>query len=489
MKEKTAITVAYGDGIGPEIMQITLKILKAADARIIPEVITLGESVYLQGNTSGIPDSAWESLRRTKILLKGPITTPQGGGYKSLNVTLRKTLGLFANIRSNVAYTPYVPSQFPNMDVVIVRENEEDLYTGIEHRPIPEVYECLKLVSQPGCEKIIRYAFNYVRQHNRKKLTCMTKDNIMKMTDGIFHKVFNEISQEYPDIITNHYIIDIGSALLATNPELFDVIVTTNLYGDIISDIAAQVAGSVGLSGSANIGPEVAMFEAIHGSAPDIAGKNIANPSGLLSAAIQMLVHIGQPDVANLISNAWLKTLEDGIHTGDIYNPTHSTKKVKTEEFGLAIISRLGSQPKHFPIVNYQHIDSVEIQDLTNDVIVPMSQKLVGVDISVANFTEVENLANLFTKLLITINSPLKLIAIASKGLAIWPGQISHDPEIAYCTCRLQLNDDRAELTDISYQDVIDFIQQLQNSKLDVTKVENLYTFNGELGFTLFQGQ
>lgn len=312
MAIKTPITIAYGDGIGPEIMSATLKILDAAHAPLEPEIIEVGEKMYLQGFSSGIPDSAWQSLKRTKVLLKGPITTPQGGGYKSLNVTLRKTLGLFANVRPCISYAPFIATKHPNMDLVIVRENEEGTYAGIEHRQTDEVYQCLKIVTRPGCERIIHYAFEYARKFNRKKVTCLSKDNIMKMTDGIFHQVFNEIAAEYPDIKNEHFIIDIGTALVADQPERFDVIVTSNLYGDILSDVAAQIAGSVGLAGSANVGNHVAMFEAIHGSAPDIAGKKIANPSGLLNGAIQMLIHINQPESAMLIENAWLKTLEDG---------------------------------------------------------------------------------------------------------------------------------------------------------------------------------
>src|SRR5580704_6192635 len=209
MPIKTPITIAYGDGIGPEITAATVKILQAANAAIEPEVIEIGEQVYLKGFTSGIPDSAWESLKRTKVLLKGPITTPQGGGYKSLNVTLRKTLGLFANVRPCTSYAPFVPTNHPDMDLVIIRENEEGTYSGIEHRQTEEVYQCLKLVTRPGCERVIHYAFEYARKFNRKKVTCLSKDNIMKMTDGIFHQVFNEIAAEYADIKNEHFIIDI----------------------------------------------------------------------------------------------------------------------------------------------------------------------------------------------------------------------------------------------------------------------------------------
>src|SRR6266536_4146920 len=296
MTEKTPITVAAGDGIGPEIMSATLAVLEKSGAQLAIEEIEIGERVYRRGASSGIEPSAWESLRRTRVFLKAPITTPQGGGFKSLNVTTRKTLGLYANVRPCVSYDPFVETKHPNMDVVIVRENEEDLYAGIEHRQTEQVTQCLKLISRPGSEKIVRYAFEYARRHNRKKVTCFTKDNIMKLTDGLFHKIFNEIAAEYSDIENEHWIVDIGAAKMADTPNAFDVIVMPNLYGDILSDVAAQIAGSVGLAGSANIGENIAMFEAIHGSAPRRAGQNLANPSGLLLGAVLMLVHIGQTE-------------------------------------------------------------------------------------------------------------------------------------------------------------------------------------------------
>src|SRR5437016_2416064 len=237
LMNNTPITVAYGDGIGPEIMDATLRIIQAAGARLDVETIEVGEKVYLRGISTGIEPSAWESLRRTRVFLKAPITTPQGGGYKSLNVTTRKTLGLYANVRPCVSYPPFVKTKHPNMDVVIVRENEEDTYAGIEYRQTADVYQCLKIISRPGSEKIVRYAFEYARRNNRKKVTCFTKDNIMKLTDGLFHKVFDEIAAEYPDIEQEHWIVDIGAAKLADTPEAFDVIVMPNLYGDVLSDV------------------------------------------------------------------------------------------------------------------------------------------------------------------------------------------------------------------------------------------------------------
>ena len=322
-QEITKVAVAYGDGIGPEIMEATLKILDAAGANIQPERIEIGEKVYLSGNSAGIEKSAWETISKNKLILKAPITTPQGRGYKSLNVTLRKSLGLFANVRPVSAYSPYIETHFPNLDVVVVRENEEDLYAGIEHQQTQDVVQCLKLITRPGCEKIVRYAFEYAKAYNRKKVTCMVKDNIMKLTDGLFHAVFKEIAQEYPEIKSESQIIDIGSARLANNPENYDVVVTSNLYGDIVSDIVAEIAGSVGMCGSANIGRNVAMFEAIHGSAPTIAGQDIANPIGAILSAAMMLRHsLGLEEPAAAIEAAVQSALGSGLRTHDLGGDT-----------------------------------------------------------------------------------------------------------------------------------------------------------------------
>jgi isocitrate dehydrogenase len=373
------ITIARGDGIGPEIMEATLSILKAAGAELEYDEIEIGEKVYLSGNSAGIAPAAWDIIRRNKIFLKSPITTPQGGGYKSLNVSTRKFLGLYSNVRPCRSLHPFVSTKHPVMDLVIIRENEEDLYAGIEHQQTDEVVQCLKLISRPGCEKIIRYAFEYAKQQNRKKVTCFSKDNIMKQTDGLFHQVFNEIAAEYHEIQNEHWIVDIGAAMLADTPEAFDVIVMQNLYGDMLSDVAAQITGSVGLAGSANIGEECAMFEAIHGSAPRIAGQNIANPSGLLQGAIMMLNHIGQSAVAAQIQNAWLKTLEDGIHTPDIYKEGVTKQKVGTQEFAAAVIENLGKKSTVLKSVSYAADAKMNLPKYVPKP--PANKELDGVDI------------------------------------------------------------------------------------------------------------
>lgn len=480
MTTKTPITVAYGDGIGPEIMAATLRILEAAGAHIEPEVIEVGEKVYLSGNTTGIPKEAWDSLARTRVLLKAPITTPQGGGYKSLNVTLRKSLGLYANVRPCRSLSPFVPTNHPDMDLVIVRENEEDLYAGIEHRQTDGAYQCLKIITREGCERIVKYAFEYARKFNRKKVTCMIKDNIMKMTDGLFHQVFKEIAPLYPEIQTDSIIIDIGTARLACKPELFDVVVTENLYGDIISDVAAEVVGSVGLAGSANVGDKVAMFEAIHGSAPDIAGKKIANPSGLLNGAIQMLIHIGQPDVAANIENAWLKTLEDGIHTGDIYNEKLSQQKVGTDEFADAVIARLGQAPSNFEKAQYESKPCEPVQLPA----APMQEKrLVGVDVFInVNMCNPEALGEQISALVSTLN--LKMIS--NRGVKVYPdGQAETHCSDHWC-CRFQKDE---AFSTIVPHDVLNVMRELIDGGVDVIKSENLYFFDKDRGFTLAQGE
>lgn len=477
----TKITVAKGDGIGPEIMDATLRILEAAGAQLDIEEIEIGEKVYMQGNPSGIAPEAWDSLRRTKVFLKAPITTPQGGGFKSLNVTTRKVLGLYANVRPCVSYHPFVQTKHPVMDVVIIRENEEDLYAGIEHRQTDEVYQCLKLISRPGTEKIIRYAFEYAKAYNRKKVTCFTKDNIMKMTDGLFHKVFEEVGQEYPDIQKEHWIVDIGAAKLADTPEIFDVIVMPNLYGDILSDVAAQITGSVGLAGSANIGDGFAMFEAIHGSAPRIAGANKANPSGLLLGAIQMLVHIGQTEVAEKIQNAWLKTLEEGIHTYDIYKEGTSKEKLGTKEFADAIIKRLGQQPTQLkPVAYSSSIANFNIKVAAQPKAI---KELVGIDVFLqATDTNAEEIARYIQQY---TNGTLHLSMITNRGTKVWPNGF---PE-TFCTdhwrCRFKATDNKI----LNFSHAIELQLKLHNANLDIIKTENLYHFNGEPAFTAAQGQ
>ncbi|MFN8282015.1 MAG: NADP-dependent isocitrate dehydrogenase [Chitinophagales bacterium] len=477
----TRITIAKGDGIGPEIMDATLSIILAAGAKIEIDEIAIGEQVYLAGNNAGIDKSAWETIRKNKIFLKAPVTTPQGKGYKSLNVTTRKFLGLYSNVRPCTSFYPYVATKHPKMDIVIIRENEEDLYAGIEHQHTDEVVQCLKLISRPGCEKIVRYAFEFAKHYGRKKVTCFSKDNIMKQTDGLFHQVFDEIAVEYPDIENEHWIVDIGAAKLADTPEDFDVIVMPNLYGDILSDVAAQIAGSVGMAGSANIGEECAMFEAIHGSAPRIANQNKANPSGLLHGAIMMLNHIGQTDVAEKIHNAWLKTIEDGIHTYDIYKEDVSKKLVGTNEFALAIIQNLGNRPSILKPVIYKTETALNLPKYIRK---PAAQKdLVGVDVFVqARNILPDELANILQQL---NTNDIKLSMITNRGIKVWPDGFSE----TFCTDHWRCRFQPTNKLSISKQQIIDILIKADELNIDTIKTENLYHFNGKPAFALGQGQ
>ena len=477
----TKITVAKGDGIGPEIMDATLEIIMAAGAKIEVEEIEVGEKVYLSGNTSGIAKESWDIIRRNKVFLKAPITTPQGGGYKSLNVTTRKFLGLYSNVRPCSSLHPYVSTKHPDMDIVIIRENEEDLYAGIEHQQTDEVVQCLKLISRPGCEKIVRYAFEYAKQYGRKKVTCFTKDNIMKQTDGLFHKVFDEIAAEYPEIENEHWIIDIGAAKMADTPEVFDVIVMPNLYGDVLSDVAAQITGSVGLAGSANIGEECAMFEAIHGSAPRRAGQNLANPSGLLRGAIMMLNHLGQSDVAEKVQNAWLTTIEEGIHTYDIYKEGVSVKKVGTKEFAQAVIANLGKTPSTLKKVNYSKNTKLNLPKYVKRA--PAQKDLLGVDVFVHwNGTDPEVIA---AKLRELNNSDVELTMITNRGIKVWPEGF---PE-TFCTDHWRCRFKSVSGANISHKMIVDLLARAIDKEIDTIKTENLYAFDGKQAFSLGQGQ
>lgn len=491
-----SITIAYGDGIGPEIMEATLEILRQAGAQISCNVIEVGKNIYEKGFNSGLMPSAWEDLNNSRILLKAPITTPQGGGYKSLNVTLRKKLGLYSNVRPVSSFHPFVTTNFPKMDLVIIRENEEDLYAGIEHRQTYDTYQCLKLVTRAGCEKIVRFAFEYAVKNGRKKVSCFSKDNIMKMTDGLFHKVFDEIAKEYPQIETNHYIIDIACARLATKPEIFDVIVTMNLYGDIISDIAAEISGSVALAGSANIGDDYAMFEAIHGSAPDIAGKDIANPSGLIQAAIMMLVHIGQVDVANLVRNALYKTIENGIHTADIYNEKTSKRKVGCKEFTRAVIENLGEAPDELPKANFQIAkEHKKIAISENEKSVKKS--LIGFDLFIDWQKDFSDLVKALKEM---ESEKLEVKMISAKGLLLWPLIDQHMmPNFNKGLVTLRFigkgisGKSSSDIINfektITHQDIIDMLSDISKKNIDFVKYEGLYLFDDKVSYSSGQGE
>jgi isocitrate dehydrogenase len=484
-KSTIPITVAEGDGIGPEIMAATLEILAASGANLDIHKVDIGEKVYLSGQKTGIAPSTWDTIRKTKAFLKAPITTPQGGGFKSLNVTIRTTLGLYANVRPCVSYYPYVETKHPGMDLVIVRENEEDLYTGIEYHQSENTYHALKMMSRQGCEKIIRYAFEYAERHHRNKVTCFTKDNILKLSDGIFHKVFDEIALDYPHIQNEHWIVDIGAAKLADTPNVFDVLVMPNLYGDILSDVAAQIAGSVGLAGSANIGEHGAMFEAIHGSAPRRANQDLANPSGLILASVLMLSHIGLSDASTLVHQAWLKTIEDGIHTYDIFKPPISKVKVGTQEFAKAVIARLGQKPTQLKAEKENEGRSQKAENKGKNQKAEgrnegENKKLVGVDVFIDLPGDIEQLHQRIHSL---ENADLQLTMISNRGVSVWPVKM---PETFCCEvwrCRFM----QPQGNIVQHHAITKLLTRMADANIDFIHTENLYQFGAVPGYTLAQ--
>lgn len=468
--KNTVITIASGDGIGKEIMSAVIDILKSAQVPLDFEYIEIGEKSYKEGHTSGITNKAWEIIKKNKIILKSPITTPLGEGYKSLNVTLRRGLELFANVRPAKSYLP----GGKKIDMVIIRENEEDLYSGIEYEVTENTSLAIKVVTKENCRRIIRYSFDFAESNSRKKVTAISKSNIMKITDGAFQKIFFEIAKEYPNIQAEHMLVDIAAAKIATRPENFDVVVTLNLYGDILSDISSEVSGSVGLVGSANLGKEYSMFEAVHGSAPDIAGKDIANPSGLLHAAVLMLKSLNMYKHATLIANAWMKTIKDGCHTADIYSEKSSKVCVGTKKFTQTVIDNIllettDQQTKYY--------EEVKILPKVNSSLV--SGDLVGVDIFILGL-----FSDALAIQLSDVSNKLKLSMVSCKGLMIWPTSISKCTSDVYRYRFLSVSSQN-----ITQGDVLELIGSVHNLGLHIGMTVSLQKFGSRLGYSLAQGE
>lgn len=464
--------MARGDGIGPEITEATLSILDHSGADLQYLDLEIGLKAYQQGSKGGIPDEAWKQIHEAEAILKAPITTPSGGGVKSLNVTMRKRLGLAVNLRPARALAPYVQTHYPGMDLVVVRENEEDLYAGIEYQASRQSVSAIKLITRPGCERVIRYAFDYAQESGREKVSALIKDNIMKMSDGMFFEVFEEIAAEYPDIEAERLIVDIGMARVADTPERFEVIVCENLYGDILSDITAQLSGSVGLCGSANLGERYAMFEAIHGSAPDIAGQDIANPSGMLQGAVMMLEHLGQAEPAKLIQNAWLRTLEDGINTPDLES-SHTTRRVGTQGFSEAVVERLGMEPKRLHPARPGGFAKVKPAPQERQ---GGSREICGIDIFLHYHGPLDEL----TRRLGAINTPLHMESVSCRGMEVWPQQGE-----ALLTDHLMT---RWRGESPSLRELTDLQLNISRAGIETVGTENLYLLDGQEGFSPLQG-
>ncbi len=478
---KKLITVIPGDGIGPECIDSALRLIEASGAPVEWEVREAGASVFKKGLETGVPPETIESIRKTRVVLKGPLETPVGYGEKSANVTLRKLFETYGNIRP-VREMPGVTTPYSGrgIDLVVVRENVEDLYAGIEHMQTPGVAQCLKLISRKGCEKIVRLAFELARAEGRKKVHCATKSNIMKLTEGMLKRTFEAIAPEYPDIEAVHIIVDNCAHQLVKRPEQFDIIVTTNMNGDILSDLTSALIGGLGFAPSANIGNDVAIFEAVHGSAPKYAGKNVINPTAVILSAVMMLRHLGEFEAAALIENAVMVTLEEGkVRTGDVvgYDKCNTTTEYTDE-----IIRNLGRKPTQTYVREYKPI---RLPEVTRDPVMvrPNSRRVIGVDV----FVETDLLPEPLGKLLESAveGSALQLKMISNRGTKVYPPTGAITDVVDHYRCRFILRDGQGEVED---RHVLDLLQRI-GAHLRWMHIEKLQEFDGEPGFTKAQGE
>ena len=481
---KKVVTLIPGDGIGAECIDSAKAIIDAAGVQIEWEIRHAGESVFKQGIQSGVPQETIDSIIKTRCVLKGPLGTPIGFGEKSANVTLRKLFETYANIRP-VRELPGVKTPYSGrgIDLVVVRENVEDLYAGIEHMQTPGVAQCLKLISRKGCEKIVRMAFEFARSEGRKSVACATKSNIMKMTEGTLKRTFEEIAKEYPDIQSWHIIIDNCCHQLVKKPEQFDVIVTTNMNGDIMSDLTSALVGGLGFAPSANLGNEVAIFEAVHGSAPKYAGKNVINPTAVIGSAVMMLRHLGEFEAAIKIEHALLVTMEEGkVPTGDIVG-YDNPKAAKTTDYTAEIIKNLGKKSEKFLVRDYKPIKMPEVtKDLV--MVTPKKRRVIGMDLFIESGEHPKTLGPIVEQMLEGL--PVKLKMMSNRGTQVYPDKGT----IIDCTdqhrVRMLARDlANADLTDA---DLMTVIAKLA-TRLKWAHIEKLQEFDGQPSYTKAQGE
>lgn len=478
---KTLVTLIPGDGIGPEVVDSACKIIEAAGANVAWEEQRAGASVFEEGLPSGVPEETIASIKKTHVALKGPLETPVGFGEKSANVTLRKLFETYSNVRP-ARELPGVETPFSGrgIDLVVVRENVEDLYAGIEYQQTPGVAETLKVISRKGCEKIVRFAFEFARSEGRKSVACATKANIMKMTEGLLKRTFEEISPEYSDIESWHVIVDNCAHQLVKKPEQFDVIVTTNMNGDILSDLTSGLVGGLGFAPSANIGHEAAIFEAVHGSAPKYAGKNTINPTALIFSAVMMLRHIGEFEAADQIEAAMLVTFEDGKSlTRDVVGDEAAAS---TTDFTAAVIENLGRQPSQFAVRERQPIKLPQVSS-ENAFVTAKKRRVIGVDIFVESGDDPQTLGESLE--VVATDTPLELKMISSRGTKAFPTTGTTTDFIDFWTARFVLNDESGELSD---ELLIDLLNRVGATHRWM-HIEKLQEFDGEPGFSRAQGE
>jgi isocitrate dehydrogenase len=475
------ITLIPGDGIGPEVIAAVQLILAAAEVAIDWDFQHAGGMVFKKGIASGVPAETIASIRRTKVALKGPLETPVGFGEKSANVTLRKFFETYGNIRP-VRELPGIRTPYSGrgIDFIVVRENVEDLYAGIEHMQTPGVAQALKIISRKGSEKIIRLAFELARAEGRKSVTCATKANILKLTEGLFKRVFEDVSKDYPEIRAEHQIVDNCAHQLVMRPEQFDVIVMTNMNGDILSDLASALIGGLGFAPSANLGDSIAIFEAVHGSAPSIAGKDIANPTALLQSAVLMLRHIGEMKAADDVENALLVTLEEGkALTTDIAG----VGGVGTKAFTQEVIKNLGQAPKAYPRRERKRLKMPKVSNAP-ELVVIKDRRIVGVDIFVETLDAPEKLGPAVEA--IVQGLPVHLNLISNRGAKVYPNDmgVEADP-IDWLRLRFgSLKKDEA----MSESTIIELLARISGVAPWV-HVEKLTDFDGKHAFSKDQGE
>lgn len=482
---RRSIAVANGDGIGPEIMHAVLSIFQAAGVPLDTEFVDMGRDWYDKGFSSGMTPEARATIERLGILFKGPMETPKGKGVKSINVTARKTWNTYANKRIFKTIpgvdTIYSKAGIP-VDLTIVRENIEDTYGGIEHMLTNDVALCRRFITRPGSVQVHRYAFEMALRKGARKITCAHKANIMKLTDGLFLEAFYEVAADYPQLQANDVIVDDMAMKLVMRPYDYDVIVLPNLQGDIISDLCAGLVGGLGFAPSANIGDFVSIFEAVHGTAPDIAGEKKANPTALLMSGLMMLRHIGFETHARTIENALYYTFESGVHTADFGN--RNTPSADTDSFAQAIIANLGKQPLA-PVKEQQ--PSQEVQRTLpsqNRMLIGRAEKvrvLNGADFFVESTLQPDELAARFKSVL---DDRYTLTTISNRGTQVWPtGSILTDLVNQY-----RVRVEKKDTAVISHQDIFNLSAHLSD-KVTICSVEMLLLLNGEVAYSKAQGQ
>jgi isocitrate dehydrogenase len=474
------VTLIPGDGIGPECVESARRIVEAAGAPIEWEPAEAGAAVFTKGIASGVPQETMDSIARTRVALKGPLETPVGFGEKSANVTLRKLFETYANVRP-VREMPGVKTPYSGrgIDLVVVRENVEDLYAGIEYMQTPGVAQALKLISAKGSERIARFAFEYARSEGRTKVACATKANIMKFSEGEMKRAFEKVAPDYPEIEPWHVIVDNAAHQLVKRPEQFEVLVMTNMNGDILSDLSSALIGGLGFAPSANVGNEVAIFEAVHGSAPKYAGKNVINPTAVILSAVLMLRHLGLFDQAAAIEHAVFVTLESGVLTGDVLGYDRGTP---TTDYTDAIIGNLGKKTETYTVREVKPLSLPKLGD-DPDYVKAASRAVVGLDVFVESPLTAGELGASLMEL--THDTRLSLKMISSRGTKVFPPTGALTETGDHFRCRFIIKENPGDLPD---EDVNQLLARISRRHRWM-HIEKLQEFDGELGFTRDQGE